>query len=1106
MFNKKMVSTRQIGVGLGLLLFLAGAIVAERLLAATIPAPIHLRCDWRRDPTAINSTRPLLSWVLPWKSRGQDQSAYQILVASSRTLLAANKANLLDTGKGFTSRSINVQYVPFDAPPPTAGTRYFWKVRVWNQAGEVSGWSRVHHWREGLLSPADWHTAQWIGIPRSRPPIVLRRSFWIWYPQGSPAQAAPVGTRYFRRNIKLPTQRRLVSATATMTADNVFTLWINGHRAASGSDFNTASSVQIAGLCHPGLNVINVTAVNQGNTPNPAGLIAEFHFVFARGRSLNIHTDAHWLAARQPHHGWKPVRVLGRYGMGPWGMVGEPSVPQPAVYLRHKFMVHAPIKRAIAYWCGLGLSKLYINGHPVSRVQLSPALSWYPKRCYYVARNVTKLLRRGYNAVGVILGNGRMYGMPGYSIQLPPRMILMLRILYADGSTAVVTSSTQWKVTDRGSIRMNNEYNGETDDARMAMPGWDKVGFDASGWRPARLVHSPGGRLVAQFQQPIRVTQVIHPVALLHVGKGKWIFDMGQNMVGWCRIVVPRTAVGTQIVLHFAEALTKNGHRWMPPLGPGKRLIAAEKAQPSGLGLYTANLRSAKQTDTLILNGKPIVWHPLFTYHGFRYVELTGYPGKPSLSTLQGQEVHDALPVIGRFACSDPLVNRIYRNCKWGIQDNYRSIPTDCPQRDERQGWMGDRSAESKGEMFIYNVERFYNKWLWDIQDGQKPDGDIADINPPYLNIYVHDVTWPGTFIMVADNLYLQYGETAPIRKHYAAMARWIAYQMKMVHNGIDPNGGFGDWDPPPHAHSTNIGSHDPRRSTPGPLLATASMYKYLHIMARFARLLHKPADQRRWLAQAAILYAGFNKSLWDTKDGYYGNGSDTSCLLPLAVGIVPVARQAAVRHRLLWLIRRRQQDHLYCGLIGMQWAFQALSRIHEASLAWAWLNKTTYPSYGYMIKHGATTVWENWNGNTADSGMNSMNHVMLIGDMVTWLYQNVAGIKAAPAAPGFKKIIMCPHLMKNLMWVKCFHRSPYGKIVSDWKITPSHDFFWHIAVPANSSALVEIPTRSAATVRLDSKPLPNERWIKYVRMTKGRAIYLVQSGTYNFSAPLPQP
>ena len=1105
MTSKAPAYLRRIFLGLGVLLFLAVVMVTAKLLAASIPAPIHLQCDWRSDPEAINSTRPFLSWVLPWKSRGQEQIAYQILIADSRALLAPNKADVLDTGKGFTLRSINVQYVPYDVPPPTSGKRYFWKVRVWNQAGEISAWSKVNQWREGLLSPGDWRGAKWIGIPRPRQGLALRRSLWIWYPEGSPAQAAPVGSRYFRRIIILPTGRRLVSVTCTMTADNAFTMWINGHRAAGGDNWSKASIVQVKGFFHPGRNIVDVTAVNQGSTPNPAGLIGDLHFVFAHGKPIDTRTDGHWQAAQRPHRGWKPALVLGRWGMGPWGQVGALTPRQPAVYLRHKFVLSSPIKRAIVYFCGPGLSKLYLNGRLADRAQLSPALSWYPKRCYYVAYNVTKLLRRGTNVMGVILGNGRMYGMPGYTIEIPPRMILLLRVRYADGSTAMITSNRRWKMTDRGPIRMNNEYNGETYDARMRMPGWNKTGFDDAAWPAADEVKSPGGRLVAQFQQPIRVTQILHPVALLHVGKGKWIFDMGQNMVGWCQIIVPRATAGTTLVLRHAEALTRNGHRWMPALGPGQRLIAAETANPTGLGLYTANLRSAQQTDTLISNGKPLVWHPIFTYHGFRYVELTGYPGRPTLDTLEGQEVHDAVPVTGGFVCSDKLVNEIYHNCKWGIADNYRSIPTDCPQRDERQGWMGDRSSESKGEMFIHNVERFYDKWLWDIQDGQKPDGDIADVNPPYWNIYVHDVTWPGTFIMVANQLYLQYGQTAPIREHYAAMSRWIDYQMKTVHHGIDPNGGFGDWDPPPHAHSTNIGSHDPNRGTPGPLIATASMYRYLHIMATFARLLHKPADRRRWLSDAEKLYTGF-QTLWDARGGYYGNGSDTSCILPLAVGIVPAARQAAVKHRLVWLIHRHQRGHLYCGLIGMQWAFSALSRIHEMPLAWAWLNKTTYPSYGYMIKHGATTVWENWNGNTAGPGMNSMNHVMLIGDMVSWLYQDLGGIKSDPRDPGFHHIIMRPRILQGLTWVKAWHRSPYGKIVSDWKITPGRRFVWHVEIPANSSAWVEIPTRSAAAVRLDSKPLPKKSWIKYVRMTKNRAIYRVQSGTYDFSAPLPQP
>ena len=1077
--------------------------LAGRAVQAAIAAPVKLQCQLRKNPLAINATRPRLGWVLPWKGRDQSQSAYEILVASSRSLLAQDQGNLWASGRVRSDDSIHVRYA---GKPLSSRQRCFWKVRVWNQAGKVSRWSAIEQWQEGLLAPAAWRGAKWIGW---RPPfagaswVFVRGMNWQSAPGSNDAQAS-AGHFTFYKTFIMPAGRRIKSAVLKCAADNAALISINGRLISSqwGSPFNAPGQFKVRRFLQPGINRLAVLLWNQGAAPNPSELFVGLQIRFSGGKALTVATDKSWRAvAGKPQH-WAasmapraatPVQVV-----RPWG-----GQALPAIYLRRQFTVAKPIQRAVAYLCGLGLSKLYFNGQPASHDQLSPPLSWYPKRCYYVAFNVTKLLRPGPNAVGVTLGNGRMYRMGGYTISIPPRMLFLLHLRYADGSMAVLTSNGQWQMTDRGPIRMNNEYNGETYEARLRIPGWDKVrGYGlrvaAHGWRTAALVHSPGGRLVAEFQQPIQVTRILHPVALLHAGAGQWIFDLGQNMVGWCQIRVDGPA-GTTIVLRHAEALTRNGHRWMPALGPGKRLIAAEKAQPRGLGLYTANLRSAQQTDTLILSGKPMVWHPIFTYHGFRYVEVTGYPGRPTLSTLEGQEVHDGLPVTGGFACSDRLLNQIYHNCKWGIQDNYRSIPTDCPQRDERQGWMGDRSAESRGEMFFFNDERFYNKWLWDIQDGQHPNGDIADVNPPYWGVYVHDVTWPGTFIMVANNLYLQYGETTQIRRHYAAMTRWINYQLGSVHNGVDPNGGFGDWDPPPHAHSTNIGSHDPNRGTPGPLIATASLYKYLKIMARFAGLLHKPAQRRHWLAEAGRLYRGFNQSQWNAQGGYYGNGSDTSCLLPLAVGIVPPARKAAVARRLVALIRDRQQGHLYGGLIGMQWAFQALGRIHQLPLGWAWLNTSSYPSYGYMIRHGATTLWENWNGNTAGPAMNSMNHVMLIGDMLTWLFTDVGGIRADRRDPGFKHIIMRPHLMAGLRWVKCWHRSPYGLIESDWKIASGRRFDWRIRVPANSWATVYVPAASEKAVREGSVAATRGKGVKFLRMQRRRVVFRIGSGRYHF-------
>ncbi len=1085
-----------LSVPLMLLMMICGAAkAASPAQDGLVAAPVHLQTQLRVNPVAINSRHPEFGWVLPWKGHGQMQSAYEILVASTPSLLSQNNGDIWNSGKVRTDQSINI---PYGGPALHSRQRCFWKLRVWNQLGVVSQWSNMAQWQEGLLSAGRWHGAQWIGLPlQPSKAQALLHAQWIWYPEGQPTQSAPIGTRRFRRTFVIPGDVQLKNATVAMTADNSFVLRINGHMAMRGDDFNHIYMADVARFFHSGRNVIYVAADNTGTTANPAGLIGHFHLLFAGGRTINIDTDAHWDTCRGLPAHWKPAMALGPYGIAPWGRGAdayERSVP--AQYLRRDFTLNKPIGRAIVYVCGLGWSRLFINGRPVSRDQLSPALSWYPRRCYYCAYNVTRLLHPGQNTVGVALGEGRFYA-PRLHVPAPtvsfgaPRLLLQLHIRLADGSTQLVVSNHSWQATDRGPIVANNEYDGETYDARLRMTGWDQPGFNAAGWQSAITVAAPGGALRSQFAQPIRVTQILHPKKLVEVAPGKWIFDMGQNMAGWCQIMAPAAPAGTAIVLRYGESLTRNG----------KYTVNLNAADGDSLHLFVANLRSAKQTDTLILNGKgPTRWHPVFTTHGFRFVEMTGYPGTPTLATLEGQEVHNALPASGGFACSDKLVNQIVHNWRWSTQNNYRSIPSDCPQRDERQGWMGDRSQESLGETFAFNTERFYEMWLWDMQDGQQPDGSISDVNPPYWQFYSNNVTWPSTFIFVPANLYRQYGRLSVIRDHYAAEKKWMLLELGFVHHGITSMDSYGDWCSPARS-PLHIHSRDPKRATPGPLLASITLYQDLKLMARYAGLLHKTADQQYWLNAAAKTKIGVNHSLWNPQKNYYGNGSDTSCILPLAAGIVPAARRADVIRRLLYRMDVVQHGYVGSGLIGGQWLFRALTRIGHAQTAWDMLNKTGYPSWGYMVAHGATTVWELWNGNTANPAMNSQDHVMLIGDMVAWLYEDVAGIKCTLRDPAFHHIIMRPLVLHGLTWVKAWHRSPYGKIVSDWKITSNNRFRWFVAIPTNSTATVEIPAATAQSVRLNGHKIISQPWIKFRAFKNGRAIYTIESGNYNFTA-----
>ncbi len=525
---------------------------------------------------------------------------------------------------------------------------------------------------------------------------------------------------------------------------------------------------------------------------------------------------------------WVAARKLGPAGMEPWGPVRtSESRRLPARWLRKEFVVDKGVRRATVYLSGLGQSELFLNGEKVGDHVLSPGLTEYPKRVFYVTFDVTKHLRRGANGMGVILGNGRFYsprskvyaGMPSYGF---PKLLLHLRIEHTDGSVSEIVSDETWKLTADGPIVANNEFDGEEYDARKELSGWSEAGFNDASWQAARVVSAPTGIVAAQMIEPIRVVETLRPIAVTEPKPGMFIFDLGQNMVGWCRLKVSGQA-GTQVSLRHAETLKPDGT------------------------LDLANIRGARVTDIYTLKGRGTeVWEPRFIYHGFRYVEMKGFPGKPSLGALEGRVVHDDLRTAGEFACSNPLLNQIYRNIFWGVRGNYRSIPTDCPQRDERQGWLGDRSEESLGETYLFDNAAFYAKWLRDMADAQKESGSVPDVCPAYWPIYSDNVTWPSSSVIIPRTLHRQFADTRIIETHYPSARKWMDYMLGFVTNGIISKDAYGDWCVPPEDPKL-IHSKDPGRQTDRALLATAYYYYDLRLMERYATMLGKADDARRF-------------------------------------------------------------------------------------------------------------------------------------------------------------------------------------------------------------------------------------------------------------------
>ena len=720
-----------------------------------------------------------------------------------------------------------------------------------------------------------------------------------------------------------------------------------------------------------------------------------------------------------------------------------------ARYLRKEFRLDSEVDKARLYVSGMGVYSAYLNGEEVAPEELlKPTLSWYPNRVYFNTYDVTEMLHSGNNAMGIVLEGGRYTAIrntpspngwdgpehvPDFGT---PRMILQLEITYRDGRNEQIVSDDTWKITHQGPIRTANEYDGETYDENLDLGAWTQANYNDAGWLQAELVEAPAGQLSPQPNPNIKVQEVLKPVACFQKGD-KWYLDMGQNMVGFLNITVHGQQAGDTLTLRFAELLT-----------------------PDSL-LYTANLRGAECTDRFV-NGKRSMengkanWHPMFVYHGFRYVEMTGLRENPALDDFEGWVIYDEMPTTGSFACSNEIINAVYRNAYWGIRGNYRSMPTDCPQRDERMGWTGDRTTGNYGESYVFNNHQLYAKWLTDADDSQWDNGSLPNVIPPYWRGYTDNLTWPGAVITATDMLYTRFGDAAPIRQHYDAWKRWLLHMKGyMKDDGILHRDTYGDWCMPPERPEL-IHSNDPKRITDSPLLS-APFYCYLcGKMAQFAEVMERPEDVAYFNNEMETATAAFNQKYFNYTHCHYGNNTVTANILPLMFGMAPKDLETQVFNNIVDKTEHECNGHVSTGVVGIQQLMRCLTEYGRGDLALKIAANDTYPSWGYMVRNGATTIWELWNGNTADPSMNSGNHVMLLGDLLLWEYEYLAGIRALE--PGYSKIQLKPYPLEGLDHVDCTYESVAGRIESHWR-REDHRFEWDIVIPANTTAEVWLPT-----------------------------------------------
>ena len=746
----------------------------------------------------------------------------------------------------------------------------------------------------------------------------------------------------------------------------------------------------------------------------------------------------------------------------------------PARCLRQKFEVGADkIVRAMLYISGVGSSVAYINGEQVGNDIFGPLPTWYDASVPYLTYDVTNLIQNGKNAIGVVLGNGRFLtmrqeGMVSFGV---PRLRCVLVLESEDGKKTTFFTDETWKATNKGPITENNEFDGEKYDARLELGNWTEADFDDSAWQQAELLEAPKGKLTAQRSLSLKVMEEIKPVSVTAVDSGRYIIDMGQNMVGFLNVKL-NGKKDQPITMKFAEVL-----------------------KPDSTELYMDNLRSAQVTDiyTPAKDGS-FTWEPKFTYHGFQFVEISGLDYTPTINDFIGKVIHDEMAITGTFESSDEMLNRIHKNALWGIRGNYRGMPTDCPQRDERLGWLGDRATGAYGESFIFGNALLYNKWLTDIEESMNEAGSISVVSPRYWTIFNDDVTWPSAFFNIADMLYMQYGDAKSIKERYPAMKRWVEHiAQTTMKDYIITKDTYGDWCMPPESPEL-IHSKDPSRITNGEVLSTTVYYNILRLMQKFAEISGNQSDMAGYKDLAEKIKNAYNQKFFHPETAQYDNNTVTANILSLQLGLVPEGYEAKVFQNIVDKTEGDCKGHVSAGVLGIQHLMRGLTQHGNLELAYKISTNTTYPSWGYMANKGATTIWELWNGDTADPAMNSRNHVMLLGDLIIWYYENLAGIQNDPSSVGFKKIRMEPVFPEKLKFVNASYDSPYGKIVSRWN-REGDNLTWEITIPANTTAMVVLPTRFGIKLEAGKNGIHN------VKETDGKVFIELGSGKYSLKS-----
>jgi alpha-L-rhamnosidase len=1080
----------------------------------------HLRCEYMNNPTGIDATQPRLSWILESTDsslRGQRQTAYQVIVASSREKLSENQGDVWDSMKTFSDQTIQL---PYPGTPLQSKCIYYWKARVWDEHDSPSSWSDDSFWSMGLLKKSEW-AAKWISDPSA-----------VTTPQSEADSVRGVNSGY-RSAIaaKADTEKWVgVDLGAAELIDSVRLFpaypydWQPGGpaydfpvrfkiEASNQSDFSDASVVVDRTDQDFPAPLMNRAAPVYRFSPTQARFVRlvvtrlyaenELFASFALAEMQVLSNGQNLAAGKQvialdtlDGAGWSKANLVD----GITTPIRSRAIIQPTGMLRKAFALNGEIRRATVYVTARGLYELRLNGNRVGDHVLAPEWTDYNKRIQYQTYDVTDLVKKGDNAIGAYLGAGWYSGHVGL---LPvrriygtvPEFLMHLDVEFSDGRKQTIVTDESWKHARESPIVSSDIYDGETYDARKEQAGWDAPGFDDRSWLPVATTVDGSEELVWQKNEPIRVTGDLKPIAITQPSPGVYIFDSGQNHSGWIRIRTKGPA-GTVITVRHGEALNPDGSMYLP------------------------NIRGAWQIDRYILRGtgEEEIFEPHFTIHGFRYAEISGLPELPGLDTVVARVTHSSSPEVSEFQTSSAFLDRLMSTISWTQRSNMIGIPTDCPQRDERLGWTGDELTFSQTAIFNMNMAGFFTKWMQDMRDDQSSDGRFPDVAPNPMNVssLVNPVfrenlldgspAWADAGVVIPWRMYENYGDVQLLTAQFKSAQRWVEFILSRNPDllwknarGLDP----GDW----LNGDTLIEPGWPRTGAkiPHVVFATAYFAHTTELLSKIAAATGHAKEARRYAGLFTQIREAFNRAFVQP-DGRIEGDTQSAYALALDFDLLPESlRPKAVGHLLEGL--QRYNGHASTGIHGTRSLMLELSSTGHNDEAYRLINSHTLPSWGYMLDMGATTIWERWDGYVADHGfdnhtaMNSLNHVVL-GSVGEWMWHNIIGLAPDDSNPGYKHFVIHPRPGGELTWAKGSFESVRGRISSEWKIE-NGVFSLDVTVPPNTLATVYLPARDSSRIQESGKGISNNNDVKFVRMENGSVVLEVGSGEYYFRDPM---